>query len=676
MSGINLIDPVAGGVLAASVIPPLILLYFLKLRRRQRVISCTLLWKKSIEDLRANAPFQKLRKSLLLFLQLLALALLALAIMQPQLKSGRRTGGRVIIMIDNSASMSATDLEGGRSRLDDAKDKARRLVEAMQSGGLFGGTADECMVIAFNEKAEVLCNFTTARQPLLRAIDAVRPTDRRTAIDDALKLARAHTTITDPDNEQLVMEGKPGTIELFSDGAIADFQRQVRRGETLNFYPIGAPDADNVAFSSVAAERPYDSPAAIQVFAGLVNFNQTGVECTVQMSVNGDSNVGWIRVVRMEAATIDASTGQLVPGRSNVVFGPFEQPAAAVIEVANLRQDDLAVDNTAWLVTPPAKALRTAVVAPQLSLTHDAFAGMKLLQTSDTLSGEQFDALAAGGSGGSGGGGGAERYDVIIIDQHEPRSLPPGRYINLGSRLPIEALAMGEPVEGFEIADWTREHPIMQHVNLDNLLIRSLRPLVSADRVRVLVEAGSGTLSAPAIVEYTAGGVQIIHLTFRPVETNWFWHPSWVMFMVNTIEYLGLSGSATTERTLSPGDPIITRLPAGATEVRLRTPDGASHGLSPDDLNEVSWGRTDRAGFYDITWKAGGADGSRRFAVNLLDEPESHITPRTELKWGDEKVTGEGAAGGLQTPLWPFAIGVCLLVLLLEWWVYHRRGYR
>lgn len=675
MSGINLIDPVAGGVLAASVIPPLILLYFLKLRRRQRVIPCTLLWKKSIEDLRANAPFQKLRKSLLLFLQLLALALLALAIMQPQLKSGRRTGGRVIILIDNSASMSATDLEGGRSRLDDAKDKARRLVEAMQSGGLLGGTADECMVIAFNEKAEVLCNFTTARQALLRAIDAVQPTHRRTSIEDALKLARAHTTITDPDNEALVLEGRPGTLELFSDGAISDFQKQVRRGETLNFYPIGAPDADNVAFTTVAAERPYDNPAAIQVFAGLVNFNEQEVECTVQMSVNGDTNVGWIRAVRVEPAVIDASTGQLVPGRSNVVFGPFEQPAAAVIEIANLRNDDLAVDNVCWLMTPPAKALRIAVVAPQLSLTHDAFAGMKLLRESTILTGEQFDAQAAA-SGGAAGGAGLAQYDVIIIDRHEPASLPPGRYINLGSALPIEALAMSDPVEGFEIADWNREHPVLRYINLDNLLIQSLRPLLNRDRVRVLVEAGSGTLSAPAIVEYSGGGVQVIHLTFRPVETNWFWHPSWVMFMVNAIEHLGLTGSAAAERTLSPGDPLVTQLPPGAAEVRLRTPDGVTHALSPDEAGGVSWARTERAGFYQITWKQGDADAQRRFAFNLLDEPESHITPRQELKWGDEEVKGGGATGGLQTPLWPMAIAVCLLVLLLEWWVYHRRGYR
>ena len=77
------LNPWFAAAAAALAIPALLILYFLKLRRRELAVSSTFLWKKSIQDLQVNSPFQKLRRNLLLLLQLILLALLLLALARP-----------------------------------------------------------------------------------------------------------------------------------------------------------------------------------------------------------------------------------------------------------------------------------------------------------------------------------------------------------------------------------------------------------------------------------------------------------------------------------------------------------------------------------------------------------------------------------------------------------------
>ena len=162
------LTPGLAGLAAAITIPSLLILYFLKLRRRDVEVSTTLLWKKSIQDLQANAPFQRLRKNILLFLQLLILAAALLAIAQPQFRASAINTDTTVLFIDRSASMATmdeTDDEGNPiSRLARAKLDAIAFVEALSEGGVFeGGKAGEAMVIAFDTSAQVVQPFTTQK---------------------------------------------------------------------------------------------------------------------------------------------------------------------------------------------------------------------------------------------------------------------------------------------------------------------------------------------------------------------------------------------------------------------------------------------------------------------------------------------------------------------------------
>src|SRR5579862_8408981 len=159
-----------------------VLMYILKLRRKDVVVSSTFLWRQVIRDVQANAPFQKLRKNLLLFLQLLAVALLVLAIARPFLHSLGLGGRSVILIVDTSASMSATDVSP--SRLDAARREAHRIVNDMHA-------EDQVMLVSAAAKPEAVTGFTADRLDLHRSIDSLRTHDTTTNMRDAVNLAAA-----------------------------------------------------------------------------------------------------------------------------------------------------------------------------------------------------------------------------------------------------------------------------------------------------------------------------------------------------------------------------------------------------------------------------------------------------------------------------------------------------
>ena len=178
------LTPLTGAILALVLVPPLVALYFLKLRRTQRSIASTLLWRRSVEDLRANAPFQRLRFNLLLLLQLLILILLALSLAQPQFEGDGSRTGRTVIAIDNSASMNANDEVGGLSRLEAAKEAAIARIEKLHGGGLFSSGSEMIMVLSFADGAEVR-TFTDSKNQAIQAVRGILPTDETTKIGDA-----------------------------------------------------------------------------------------------------------------------------------------------------------------------------------------------------------------------------------------------------------------------------------------------------------------------------------------------------------------------------------------------------------------------------------------------------------------------------------------------------------
>src|SRR5436190_15933768 len=91
--------------LLALVPPAIIALYFLKLKRQPLSVPSTYLWSRAIEDLHVNSLWQRLRQSLLLFLQLLLIGMLVFTLLRPGWQATELIGDRFVFLVDTSASM-------------------------------------------------------------------------------------------------------------------------------------------------------------------------------------------------------------------------------------------------------------------------------------------------------------------------------------------------------------------------------------------------------------------------------------------------------------------------------------------------------------------------------------------------------------------------------------------
>src|SRR5687767_8481850 len=97
----------AGAALAAVVV----IFYILKLKRRPVPVPFSPLWQRILRDKEATTLFSQLKRLLSLLLQLALIALLLLALGDPRPAVAVSEGRHLVVLVDASASMKATDVE-------------------------------------------------------------------------------------------------------------------------------------------------------------------------------------------------------------------------------------------------------------------------------------------------------------------------------------------------------------------------------------------------------------------------------------------------------------------------------------------------------------------------------------------------------------------------------------
>ncbi len=295
-----------GGAWAFLGLAAILALYMLKRRFEEHEVPSTYLWRRMLADQNANRPFQKLRKNLLMVLQLAVVALLALALMHPATKG--LAGGDYVLIFDTSLSMRAD------GRMEQAKERALRMVDEMAAGS-------SVTVITAGNEVETPLSRSEDSVRVKQTISSVRAGYAGAALDRAVSLAQAMAREIDGLN-----------IVVFSD----DYEAP----EGIRTINAGR-GAENRAILSVKLARRAEANEAVVVVANY------GEACDVTLEIEADGALWDVYTVSLE--------------KEQTLGVPFTLPDDVQAVHARIRQSDaLAEDNEAWGVP---QEVRNHVVA-------------------------------------------------------------------------------------------------------------------------------------------------------------------------------------------------------------------------------------------------------------------------------------------------------------------------
>ncbi|MEO1527164.1 MAG: BatA and WFA domain-containing protein [Planctomycetota bacterium] len=644
----------------------IILLYFLKLRRESVEIPSTYLWARTVEDLHVNSLFQRIRQNLLLFLQLLTVLLAAIALWQPGVRGQASSQGRLVFLLDASASMMATDIEGEENRFEQARKMIRERIDAMED-------RETAMLIKFSDRAEVMQSFTSDRGRLRDALNRTQLTNRPTDIVGALQaadgLANPKRSSTSGDvNDIQVADPKPADLLIFSDGGFEDV-RDFNVGNLVPQYiAIGSDTPRNVGITAFSADRNVEKPGDAQAFGTIINFGAETESFNVSLYVNGE----WRE---SESLTLEPEE------ESGLTFSLAGQEDAAAIELRlessapgaardEPLKDDLSIDNFAYAGLRPMRTVSVLLITSgnrplDLALNTESAAKVCVVEEQDIdfIGTPEYEARLEAGLD-----------DLIIFDRCKPETMPPTNTFFI-AELPSDEWSWSSEPGQTILVDIDRTHPLMQYLDLFSILIFEGRSVNGPPGTRELIVGDAGTVLALA----PRDGYQDLVLAFEIISegedgsaqsnTNWFADRSWPVFLLNVLRHLAGAADASAAPTFMPGDTVRLRVESQLGEVEISRGSGSPDIVRTGASGSVEFVDSDMPGSYRVVAKEKLVD---LFSINLFGIRESRIKPRETFELGYETVE---TAGTIETrrEFWRWVLILSLILLAIEWWFYNKR---
>ena len=603
-----------------ALLIPLIVFYFLKLKRPRQIVPSLVLWRQVLSDQRVNSPFQKFKRNLLLLLQILLLALLVLAAMQPFLRRDAHRAARLPVLVDVSASMGALDKAGGRSRLDEAKQRLRERIEGLPAD-------QELCLVAFSRAARKLTGFTNNKSELRDALAALEVEDVPGDLEEALRLAQALARTTPFERVLVLTDGNLPEKTSFELPFQIDLQK----------LPPGGPNAGITAFN---ARRGGSGDWELFVQLGIT-------DPAPAATANVELRAGDQLIAQEQIALTPGGTPRLafrIAGAQGATIHAVLRPGGF---------DSLASDNEAWLNLPSVRPLDVFVPESLAAFRHAlaAIDGLRIFPAKDAPS--------------------PGTYDLAISDKPDA---PPALLLCTTGFVPEDCAALVSLAQKSTAAiDWRRDSPLLQHVSLDDVIFMEDPVIAAGKDDTAFANLGYEILAhgqhGPLALMRSDGGNARIHLLFHAGRSTLPFRVAFPILVANLAQHAqvlaGLSEAAAVTTGVLPAQTFT----AGAN-VTVSGPSRFSRTGHADERGAVAGIPAAQIGEYTFT--AGGA--ARTIGASLLSTSETSLATVSEMEFGDRI----SVATATSTPRtdhslwWPLALAG-FIVLLVEWWWFQRR---
>lgn len=634
---VELLSP--AGLAALALLVPLVVLYILKIKRSRKRVATTWLWAAAQRDLLARHPFKKLIAQIPLLIQAIVLLLLAIALARPATRGRAITGDHLAIVIDTSASMSASavdrPIEGKiATRLDLAKQVANDVVSALSPGS-------DVLVLEAALDARLASPLDRDFVRVKAAIDRLAPRDVEGDLGAAVALAV----------DRLRQLGGSRRIVVVTDGNLARPATLSNTAIPVEVITVGAP-AENAAIVRVDVRSgidPVTKREQVQAFLVIANFGAKQRELYVTMRQQNASDVLASRRVLVQAGERLPVVLTFYPAR-----GDYRRGLAFEISP----HDAMAVDDVAFGRVPAGDKLPVFLTAP-----GDPSPWLERALASDPsveLSRGSVAALAAGT--------GIDMDAFVVVDGACPEN-PPG-----GDLLVVHPPAgtclgalIGQTLESPAITSWESRDPRLRFLTLDGVFVARANLVRPGAVTQELIRTQAG----PIAVDVSTPSRTATLLGFDVGESDWPLKASFVLFVRNLLEQARAHRAQGATGPARAGEPLRASVPASAKELTATDPAGEKVEVSLRGGLAVVPDVT-KVGFYSLSWQ-GPQAGTLVVPVNLTSAAESDLTPKPLQSAGSQVTVTEAGAEPEAHNEWTWVLALLALgFIVLDVWYFTR----